>query len=217
MILSPEVSMQDSATFCLGRMGLGTEVFRLLALAMESRFTVTRNQSRAVLRQLMARGSHRAETILLRFGLGDEPEAVEDLLAKVGTPQEQVEEVFLSPEEKATKLLANLQAIPAKVLEGHRAAQRDRSGELLSALQEIRLENPDTLQEVRSEERLRGKLEALIGTETGGPAEIRAIQESRQQEITSRLSALTMLTGSSRDRREIRQAELFNALRSLSS
>ena len=112
MLRSGSPSMQDSATFCLGRLGMSPRVFDLLEIALQSRFPVTRNQARSVLERLAERGSSRAEQLLERVGREKEPEAVEDLIEAAEIPAEpDPAEEFPDPEVRAARILQGLQGL----------------------------------------------------------------------------------------------------------
>lgn len=215
MLASPSASMQDSATFCLGQMGLGTEVFRLLAQAMQSAFTVTRNQARAVLRRLSERGSPRADEVLRRFGAGDEQDAVEDLLERVVAPEEPAEEVFVSPEARAAGILANLQQISGDASLDQAKPGRDRPGEVLERLQGLRgLSEAGPPEPARRADQVLAQLRDL-GRVAGEAPAVQRPPGERDAAVVADLRALASLGETWEDRREVRQAQLLNALRSL--
>lgn len=210
MLRSGSPSMQDSATFCLGRLGMSPQVFALLELAMQSRFPVTRNQARAVLARLAERGSGRAEGILDRFGHQKEEEAVEELIeaAEIAAPAEPADE-YPDPETRAARILAGLQGLG----QVHDQVPSDEpDGSVAAALASLK----DLREHGEGEVERRGREVAarLAGLATAGGGGLGASVD-RSEAIHQRLAALPEETGPYVDPAALEEARLFNALRSL--
>lgn len=209
MLGSDSVSMQDSATYCLGQMGQGPEVYGLLAKAMKSPYAVIRNQVRAVLRRLAERGADRAGEILARVGAADEAEAAEDLFARARLATPAQEPPREDPGERAVRLRRELEALKgAGVAAGSPHQDRAaRVAESLRGLKDLRPEppapGPDPLVE---------RLAGLKGLPPG-PRE----GERRAETLADRLKALAGLGTAGVDPRKVREERLYQSLKSLAS
>lgn len=223
MLASDSASMQDSATFCLGRMGQGPEVYRLLMLAMQSPFVVTRNQARSVLRILAGRGGERAGEILRRFGEADEAAAVEDLFRKAAVRPEAAPERWESPEEEAARIRRGLAELSTATQESHEDLRRTRADVLRASLEaaqrgDLRVSDADPARE-RSE-RLVAGLAALsgLGHAPGAGAGSGSRHQDRARDVAERLAGLRAggdPDDAGADPRADRSARLFAALSDL--
>lgn len=210
MLRSGSPSMQDSATFCLGRLGMTPQVFDLLEVALESRFPVTRNQARAVLGRLAERGSSRAESVLERVGREPESEQVEDLIEAaevVATPDPKEE--FPDPEARAASILQGLQGLGQVAGE---LPPDEPDGSVAAAL--ARLKGLDDPGEGDGERRAREVTAALskLGAVEAAPVET---HEQRAERLAQRLAALPKESGEYVDPSSLEEARLLNALRAL--
>lgn len=183
MITSPEPAMQDSAAFCLGRLGASSEAFRLLGLAAESRYVSTRNQVRGVLRRWVARGVARAEGALERLGPEDEAEDIAALLEQAPAPAAASAAPRLSPAERAAAVRRRLDALAAgprgPEAPGPEAPRPEgESGARAASL-------PDAGGDSGGE--VLRRLTDLSGVTEVGEGEL----ERRSREITARLAGLT--------------------------
>lgn len=210
MLRSGSPSMQDSATFCLGRLGLAPRVFDLLEVAMESRFPVTRNQARSVLARLAERGSGRAESVLDRVGREPEAEEVEDLIeaAEILAPPEP-EEALRDPEAEAARILRDLRGL-GQVAGDIPGGEPD--GSVAAALASLKglTEHGEGDVERRSRE-VAARL-ASLGELVTEPVET---PEQRADRVQQRLAALPREGGEFVDPAVLEEARLFNALQAL--
>lgn len=219
MIRIDNPSMQDSATFCLGQMGQGNEVFRLLELAAESKYRVTRNQTRKVLEKLEERKVPRATVLLDRLGRSFETGAEEEVLDHFPITEAETDaadETWIDPAQRAQSILEALQGI-------QRSQEPYQPDE--SRAEKIR-ENLDHVEAVAvapegplPADLFRSRLETLklkIGEEEW--TDIQGMQEEISERLRRSLEELRAEgSGDFQDPREMRQVELRNALAELSS